>query len=108
MKKKTVKKKTAKKARGPWKVYILETDKGQLYTGITNNLERRLKMHQKGKGALYTKFFGAKKILYTEDRRNRSAALRREHAIKQLTRQKKFELIAKKMNKEKKHACRDH
>lgn len=111
MKKKTkkiVNKRVARKAKNVWKVYILETDKGQLYTGITNNLERRLKMHQKGQGALYTKFFGAKKILYTEDRPDRSSALKREHAIKQWTRSQKFDLIAKRSNKERRHACRDH
>jgi putative endonuclease len=95
-KKKKVEKRVYKKTKGDWKVYILETDKNQLYTGITNNLERRLKMHQKGKGALFTKFFGAKEILYTEDYPDRSAAMKREHAIKQLTRQKKLQLIENK------------
>jgi len=100
MKKKTAKKPAKRKNKttiGDWKVYILETDKNQLYTGITNNLERRLAMHQKGKGALFTKFFGAKEVLYTEDYLTRSAALKREHEIKTWPRSKKLELIQTKI-----------
>ncbi len=90
---KKTKKRVNAKTQGDWKVYILETDKAQLYTGITNNLERRLAMHQKGKGALFTKFFGARQILYAEDQPTRSAALKREHEIKTWPRAKKLELI---------------
>jgi len=95
--KKKVKKRVNKKTEGDWKVYILETNKNQLYTGITNNLERRLAMHKKGKGALFTKFFGVKKVLYTEDYFNRSAALKREFEIKRWPRSKKLELIQTKI-----------
>ncbi|MFA6378786.1 MAG: GIY-YIG nuclease family protein [Candidatus Omnitrophota bacterium] len=94
--KKKAKKRVNKKTEGDWKVYILETDKDQLYTGITNNLERRLAMHKKGKGALFTKFFGAKEILYTENYFNRSTALKREYEIKKWPRSKKLELIGTK------------
>lgn len=87
------KKRINKKTIGDWKVYILETDKNQLYAGITNNIERRLATHKKGKGALFTKFFGVKKLLYTEDQPTRSAALIREHEIKTWPRNKKLELI---------------
>jgi putative endonuclease len=90
---KKVIKRVNKKTEGGWKVYILETDKNQLYTGITNDLEKRIATHKKGKGALFTKFFGVKEVLYTEDRPNRSAALKREHEIKQWPRKKKLELI---------------
>ena len=95
MAKKKIKKKKRvnKKTQGDWKVYILETEKNQLYTGITNNIERRIAMHKKGRGALFTKFFGVKKVLYTEDYPTRSTALKREFAIKKLTRNKKLELI---------------
>jgi len=90
---KKAKKRAYKKTVGDWKVYILETDKNQLYTGITNNMERRLATHKKGKGALFTKFFGVKELLYTEDHPTRSAALKREHEIKTWPRSKKLELI---------------
>ncbi|HOD11890.1 MAG TPA: GIY-YIG nuclease family protein [Candidatus Omnitrophota bacterium] len=90
---KKAKKRVNKKTQGDWKVYILETDKDQLYTGITNNLEKRLATHKKGKGALFTKFFGVKALLYAEDQPTRSAALKREHEIKTWPRAKKLELI---------------
>ncbi len=91
-------KRVNKKSIGDWKVYILETDKHQLYTGITNNLEHRLATHKKGKGALFTKFFGVKELLYTENYPTRSAALIREHEIKTWPRSKKVELIQTKNN----------
>ncbi|MCX5681786.1 MAG: GIY-YIG nuclease family protein [Candidatus Omnitrophica bacterium] len=76
-----------------WKVYILETNHGTLYTGITNNLEKRVAAHKKGKGALFTRLCGVKKLLYSENRRNRSFALKREAEIKKWPRKKKLELI---------------
>jgi putative endonuclease len=76
-----------------WKVYILETNKGTLYTGITNNLEKRIATHKKGKGALFTRLCGVKKLLYSENRRNRSFASKREAEIKKWPRKKKLELI---------------
>ena len=94
---KKVMKRVNKKTQGDWKVYILETEKNQLYTGITNNLERRVNMHKKGKGALFTKFFGVKEVLYTEDSQTRSTAMKREREIKKLVRSKKLELIQTKI-----------
>ena len=101
MKKKTkkkAKKRVNKKTVGDWKAYILETEKNQLYTGITNNLDHRIDTHKKGKGALFTKFFGVKEVLYTEDSQTRSTAMKREREIKKLVRSKKLELIQAKIN----------
>jgi putative endonuclease len=76
-----------------WKVYILETKKGALYTGITNDLEKRMATHKKGRGALFTRLCGVKELLYSENRRNRSFASKREAEIKKWPRKKKLELI---------------
>ena len=78
-----------------WKVYILETNKGTLYTGITNDLEKRVATHKKGKGALFTRLCGVKKLLYSENSCNRSSASTREAEIKKWPRKKKLELIKK-------------
>jgi len=77
-----------------WYVYILECQNGKLYTGMTNDLERRFKAHARGKGAWFTRVFGVNKIVYTEEQPSKSAAFVREREIKKLTRNKKLELIA--------------
>jgi predicted GIY-YIG superfamily endonuclease len=77
-----------------WLVYILECSDNSLYTGITNNLERRLEEHRAGRGAKYTKHRSPLRVRYTELRRNKSAALTREAAIKSLARSEKLALIA--------------
>ncbi len=76
-----------------WYLYILQCANGSLYTGITNNLEKRLKAHQKGKGSWYTRVFGAEKILYTEECGDKSHAFKRELEIKRWPRKKKLMLI---------------
>jgi putative endonuclease len=77
-----------------WIVYILECSDNSLYTGITNDLERRLEEHRTGRGAKYTKYRGPLRIQYTEYRRTKSAAHTREAAIKSLARSEKLALIA--------------
>ena len=74
-------------------VYILKCRDGSLYTGWTNNIEKRLAAHNSGAGAKYTKGRGPVTLVYLEKLPDRSAALRREAAIKKLTRQQKKELI---------------
>ncbi|HEY4527137.1 MAG TPA: GIY-YIG nuclease family protein [Candidatus Paceibacterota bacterium] len=74
-------------------VYILECVDKSLYTGITNDLNRRFKQHKKGDGGRYTRAKHVVKIVHTEEHPNRSAAQRREAQIKSLPRQKKLELI---------------
>jgi putative endonuclease len=76
-----------------WTVYILRCGDDTLYTGITDDLEHRLNMHREGKGAKYTRGRGPLTLVYTECVETKSAALKREHAIKQLSRLEKLALI---------------
>ena len=76
-----------------WTVYLLRCRDGSLYTGITNDLARRLAAHRAGKASAYTRSRRPVRLAYRELVRDRSAALRREAAIKRLTRQAKLELI---------------
>ncbi len=76
-------------------VYILRCADETLYTGITNDLKRRLHQHNHAQaGARYTKTRRPVVLIYSEKKRTRSAALRREYAIKSLTRAQKLALIA--------------
>jgi putative endonuclease len=77
-----------------WVVYILECSDNSLYTGITNDLERRLEEHRTGRGAKYTKHRSPLRVRYTEYRGTKNAALIREAAIKSLARSEKLALIA--------------
>jgi putative endonuclease len=73
-------------------VYILLCGDGSLYTGITNDLPRRLEMHKKGVASRYTRSRGVVKVVYTERKRTKGNALKREYAIKQLSREEKEQL----------------
>lgn len=73
--------------------YILECKDHTLYTGYTTDLERRLKVHNNGKGAKYTRVRRPVKLVYHEIFDNKSEALKREYALKQLTRKQKLALI---------------
>lgn len=75
-------------------VYILRCGDGTLYTGCTNDLPRRLRAHQAGRGAKYTRSRLPVELVYQEEAADRSAALRREAAIKRLDRGTKLALIA--------------
>ncbi|HNL88702.1 MAG TPA: GIY-YIG nuclease family protein [Nitrospira sp.] len=75
-------------------MYILECADGSLYTGITNDLERRMRAHASGKGAKYTKRRGPFTVRYTESLNSKGAALQREAAIKSLDRTAKMALLA--------------
>ena len=77
-----------------WIVYMLECADNSLYTGITNNLDRRLAEHAAGKGAKYTKGRGPFRLVYRETCQDRAEASRRETAIKVLDRAKKRQLFA--------------
>ena len=74
-------------------VYILRCGDGSLYTGWTNHLEERVAAHQAGRGAKYTRGRGPVELVYWESFSNKSSALRREYAIKQLPRRQKLTLI---------------
>ena len=73
-------------------IYIIECEDGSLYTGITNDLKRRFSEHKKGIGGHYTAAHKPKRIIYTEKRKTRSEALRREAQIKKLSRREKLKL----------------
>lgn len=73
--------------------YILECNDKTLYTGWTNNLEKRLAMHLKGKASKYTRARLPVKVVYFEEFLNKKDAMKRECAIKKLSREKKLELI---------------
>ena len=75
-------------------VYILRCGDGTLYTGCTNDLPRRLRAHQAGRGAKYTRSRLPVELVYREAVPDRSAALRREAAIKRMDRRAKLALIA--------------
>ena len=74
-------------------VYILKCCDNTLYTGWTTSLEKRLKAHNSGKGAQYTKARLPVEIVYFEEFDNKIDAMKREYAIKQLSRQEKLKLI---------------
>ena len=77
-----------------WKVYILRCSDDTLYTGITTDINRRVKEHNDGpKGAKYTRARRPVKLAYHEDSESRSKASQREHAIKKLPRNQKLNLI---------------
>jgi putative endonuclease len=72
---------------------MLKCKDNSLYTGYTNDLENRLKLHTNGKGAKYTRGRGPFQVVFIEKFPKKEAALKREYQIKQLSRKKKFELI---------------
>lgn len=75
-------------------VYILSCADGTLYTGTTNDVEKRVKTHNAGHGAKYTRARLPVSLVYTEEVSDKSEALRREIAIKRLSRAEKLKLIA--------------
>ena len=79
-----------------WFVYMLRCGDGSLYNGYTDDVQRRLATHQSGKGAKYTRSRLPVTLAYQEELPDKSAALRREAAIKKLTRQQKLKLIEEK------------
>ena len=79
----------------PWQLYILRCGDGTLYTGIALDAKKRFLMHQKGKGAKYTRGRGPLTLLYTETCAGHSDALKRELEVKAMTREEKEALIAR-------------
>ena len=77
-----------------WILYILKCGDGTLYTGITDDLDRRLAVHRTGKGAKYTRGRGPLEVVYREECESHSQALRREMQIKSLTKAQKLKLIS--------------
>jgi len=75
-----------------WYLYIIRCRDNTLYTGITNNLKRRVQAHNSGNGCRYTKFRFPVKLVYSEQLPGKVEALKREAYIKSLPRKKKLEL----------------
>lgn len=76
-----------------WYLYILECKDGSLYTGITDDIQRRLAQHEAGKGAKYTRGRGPLRLRYQEECGTHSQALRREAQVKALPRTQKIALM---------------
>jgi putative endonuclease len=90
----TKKSSSGNKSNAPWSLYILKCSDGSFYTGITNDLERRFKMHQAGKASRYTRSHSPVEMLYSEKCGDRSSALIRECEVKEWPRSKKAGLIS--------------
>ena len=74
--------------------YMLKCSDGTLYTGWTNDLEKRVETHNSGKGAKYTKARRPVELAYYEEFETKEQAMKREYAIKQLGRKEKQKIIA--------------
>ena len=75
--------------------YIVKCKDGSLYTGWTNNLEKRIRDHNEGKGAKYTKTRRPVMLAYYEEFQTKEEAMRREYAIKKMRRKEKEKLLEK-------------
>ena len=82
-----------------WHVYIIECVDGSLYTGITNDLGKRIAVHNEGRGAKYTKSRRPVQLRYSEPAVDRKNASQREYVIKSLCRAEKLQLIKVKSEK---------
>lgn len=81
--------------RRSWCVYMLSCGDGSLYTGSTNDLQKRLKNHEEGKASRYTRSHLPISLVYVEKCSGRSQALKREAEIKNFPKKKKQELVDK-------------
>lgn len=73
--------------------YVLKCDDGSLYTGWTNNLEKRIRDHNDGRGAKYTRARRPVELIYFETFETKQEAMRREYEIKHMNRKDKLRLI---------------
>ncbi len=78
-----------------WSLYILQCSDGSFYTGVTNDIDRRFRMHQDGKASRFTRTRRPVTLIYSETCGTRSQALTRECAVKALGRPAKEALVAK-------------
>ncbi len=86
--------KPCSRGRNAWTVYLLRCRDGSLYTGITNDLAKRLNVHAAGRGSRYTRSRLPVVLVYVERRATKSRALVREAAIKKLTKRQKESLVS--------------
>ena len=74
-----------------WSVYLVLCLDGSLYTGVTNNIGRRMKMHASGKGSKYVRAKGFDKILAVKECADKSIAMKEEYFVKQLSKNQKID-----------------
>jgi putative endonuclease len=80
-------------------VYVILCTDGSFYTGYTKNIDTRIKLHESGKGARYTKMHKPQKVAYIELFESRAQAMKREKQIKKLTHQQKLKLVNSRSNR---------
>lgn len=76
-----------------WKLYILRLSDNSLYTGITNDIDSRLKKHREGKGSKYVRSRLPLELVYTEEHDDRSSASKKEAKIKSWSKERKEDLV---------------
>ncbi len=74
-----------------WFVYILECEDGSYYTGVSNDVDKRMKAHAEGKGSKYVYKKGFRKLLFARQCKNKSDACKKECQIKKLSRNQKLD-----------------
>lgn len=77
----------------PWYLYIIKCNDNKFYTGISNNVEKRIITHNKGKGCKFTKYRYPVVLVYQEFCGTKSTAIKREIVIKRFTKQEKLNLV---------------
>ncbi len=90
----------SERAAQNWSVYLIRNNRNALYCGVTNDVERRFKQHQNGKGAKALKGKGPLSLEWTMDVDSKVVAMRAEYFIKRLTKNKKELLVASKASLE--------
>ncbi len=90
-------KRASSRLKKSWSVYILRCQDDKFYTGISNDVERRLRCHNEGKGAKFTRTRLPVTLIYQENSLTRAGALIREMKIKSLSRLQKESLVAGQM-----------
>jgi putative endonuclease len=83
-----------KRVTAEWSLYIAECMDGTYYTGIAKDVEKRLEVHNSGKGSKYTASHGPVKLIFQEPQGDYSAALRREYQVKTLSKERKIRFVA--------------
>ena len=76
-----------------WNIYIIQCNDGKFYTGITTDIDRRLREHNSGNGGRFTKYRKPVELVYKEHDVDRAGALKREAEIKKMNRREKLDLI---------------
>jgi len=88
-----------------WVVYLLRCSDGSLYCGITTDINRRVATHNEGRGARYTRARRPVHVVYMEPANSKSEALKREYAMKQLSKKKKELMVVQNNNPHKTKTC---